>query len=620
MKNDFLIAFNQICSERNLPKEVVLETIETALVAAYKRNFGSTQNITAKIDPNTGKALVFVEKTVVEEVHDDRFEIDLEEARRINPEAELGQVVLIESTPREFGRIAAQTAKQVILQRIREAERDVLFSNYADREGEIINGTVQSVTPRAITLNLGRTEAILPRSQQMPGERYRLHQRVRAYVLEVRRSNRGPQIVVSRTHRGMLRRLLELEVPEIYNGTVEVKAIAREAGSRSKVAVAALQEGVDPVGSCVGMRGVRIQSIVNELNGEKIDVVEWSPDPATFIANALSPAQVSKVLLDERGDGKTATVIVPDGQLSLAIGREGQNARLAAKLTGWRIDIKSVSEAAEEMARREAEIEEKRDLLSLAEAILLGKEEAPAAVEEATPDMLEQVFDMPVEELGLSTRVYNVLAKAGISEVGQLMQKLVESESALLTIPGFGPKALDEVKKALQEKGLAPLAPEPAELPEEVAEEVAEAEVTPPAEAVEALEAEAVEAEVVDKEEEALTVAEPAEAEEEEAAAKVEEIPEAVVEAEAAEEAEAKVEEEVEPAEGWHLEEVEAEEVELAEEELEDLDFEDELEKKKKKRRKKRVYEYDETFGRVVTKRRRKPSRRRTTEWEDYLD
>jgi len=368
------------------------------------------------------------------------------------------------------------------------------------------------------------------------------------------------------------------------------------------------------------MRGVRIQSIVNELNGEKIDVVEWSPDPATFIANALSPAQVSKVLLDERGDGKTATVIVPDGQLSLAIGREGQNARLAAKLTGWRIDIKSVSEAAEEMARREAEIEEKRDLLSLAEAILLGKEEAPAAVEEATPDMLEQVFDMPVEELGLSTRVYNVLAKAGISEVGQLMQKLVESESALLTIPGFGPKALDEVKKALQEKGLAPLAPEPAELPEEVAEEVAEAEVTPPAEAVEALEAEAVEAEVVDKEEEALTVAEPAEAEEEEAAAKVEEIPEAVVEAEAAEEAEAKVEEEVEPAEGWHLEEVEAEEVELAEEELEDLDFEDELEKKKKKRRKKRVYEYDETFGRVVTKRRRKPSRRRTTEWEDYLD
>ncbi len=626
MKNDFLVAFNQICSERNLPKEVVLETIETALVAAYKRNFGSTQNITAKIDPNTGKALVFVEKTVVEEVHDDRFEIDLEGARRINPEAELGQMVLIESTPREFGRIAAQTAKQVILQRIREAERDVLFSNYADREGEIINGTVQSVTPRAITLNLGRTEAILPRSQQMPGERYRLHQRVRAYVLEVRRSNRGPQIVVSRTHRGMLRRLLELEVPEIYNGTVEVKAIAREAGSRSKVAVAALQEGVDPVGSCVGMRGVRIQSIVNELNGEKIDVVEWSPDPATFIANALSPAQVSKVLLDERGDGRTATVIVPDDQLSLAIGREGQNARLAAKLTGWRIDIKSVSEAAEEMARREAEIEEKRDLLSLAEAILLGKEEAPAAVEEATPDMLEQVFDMPVEELGLSMRVYNVLAKAGITEVGQLMQKLVESESALLTIPGFGPKALDEVKKALQEKGLAPLAPEPAELPEEVAE----AEVTPPAEAVEALEVEAVAAEVVDKEEEALTVAEPAEVEavQEEAAVEAEEIPEAAMEAEAAvepeaavaEEAEAKVEEEVEPAEGWHLEEVEVEEVELTEEELEDLDFEDELEKKKKKRRKKRVYEYDETFGKVVTKRRRKPSRRRTTEWEDYLD
>ena len=567
------MAFNQICSERNLPQEVVLEAIETALVSAYKRNFGSAQNVSAKIDPNTGKAQVFIEKTVVEQVQDDRFEIGLEEARLIDPEAEIGRVVLIESTPREFGRIAAQTAKQVILQ----------------REGEVINGTVQSITPQAITLNLGRTEAILPRSQQIPGERYRLHQRVRAYVLEVRRSNRGPQIVVSRTHRNMLRRLLELEVPEIYNGTVEIKGIAREAGSRSKVAVAALQEGVDPVGSCVGMRGVRIQSIVNELGGEKIDVVQWDEDTATFIANALSPARVTNVLLDERGDGKTATVIVPDDQLSLAIGREGQNARLAAKLTGWRIDIKSVAEA----ARREAEIEEKRDLLALAEAILLGKEKVTAAAEEATPAEVEQVFTMPIDELGLSTRVYNALVQAGITKVGQLVQRLVTSDAELLAIPKFGPKALAEVKEAIQVKGFSPFAPEPVvAIEEEVAEEV------------EALEAEAAEAaEVAEVAEEAIEVEVAEEVTEvaEEVAAPVEETPLPAVEVEE------------EPAVIWEPEE------EVLEPEIE-LEFEESpSEKKKKERMKKRTYVYDEKLGQVVAKRRRKPGRRRG-EWEDLID
>jgi len=590
VKNDFVVAFNQICSERNLPQEVVLEAIETALVSAYKRNFGSAQNVSAKIDPNTGKAQVFIEKTVVEQVQDDRFEIGLEEARLIDPEAEIGRVVLIESTPREFGRIAAQTAKQVILQRIREAERDVLFSSYADREGEVINGTVQSITPQAITLNLGRTEAILPRSQQIPGERYRLHQRVRAYVLEVRRSNRGPQIVVSRTHRNMLRRLLELEVPEIYNGTVEIKGIAREAGSRSKVAVAALQEGVDPVGSCVGMRGVRIQSIVNELGGEKIDVVQWDEDTATFIANALSPARVTNVLLDERGDGKTATVIVPDDQLSLAIGREGQNARLAAKLTGWRIDIKSVSEAVAEAARREAEIEEKRDLLALAEAILLGKEKVTAAAEEATPAEVEQVFTMPIDELGLSTRVYNALVQAGITKVGQLVQRLVTSDAELLAIPKFGPKALAEVKEAIQVKGFSPFAPEPVvAIEEEVAEEV------------EALEAEAAEVAEVAEEAIEVEVAEEVTEAAEEVAAPVEETPLPAVEVEE------------EPAVIWEPEE------EVLEPEIE-LEFEESpSEKKKKERMKKRTYVYDEKLGQVVAKRRRKPGRRRG-EWEDLID
>jgi len=239
MRSDFLAAFNQICSERGLSREAVLTAIEAALISAYKRSFGSAQNATAKIDPESGEAKIYVEKRVVEEVQDERFEISLEEAKKIDKDATLGGVVMIENTPSDFGRIAAQTAKQVILQRIREAERDALFNSYVERQGELINGTVQSITPQAITLNLGRTEAILPRSQQIPGERYHLNQRLRVYILEVRKSNRGPQIIVSRAHRNMLRRLLELEVPEIFRGTVEIKAIAREAGSRSKVAVAA---------------------------------------------------------------------------------------------------------------------------------------------------------------------------------------------------------------------------------------------------------------------------------------------------------------------------------------------------------------------------------------------
>jgi len=271
--------------------------------------------------------------------------------------AQIGDEVQIESTPRDFGRIAAQTAKQVVLQRIREAERDHIYDEYVDREGEIITGVVQRFEQRAIILELGKAEALLPQEEQVPTERYRMGQRLKVYLMEVHKTHRGPQIIVSRTHRNLLRRLFELEIPEIFNGTVEIKSIAREPGLRSKVAVAARQEGVDPVGSCVGMRGVRIQNIVNELYGEKIDVVCWNPDPGTFIANALSPAEVVSVDLND--ELKTATVIVPERQLSLAIGKEGQNARLAAKLTSWRIDIKSASVASEEheadFARRAAE-------------------------------------------------------------------------------------------------------------------------------------------------------------------------------------------------------------------------------------------------------------------------
>lgn len=358
MKSEFEIAITQLSSDRNLAPEVILEAIQAALVSAYKRNYGANQNVSVTIDPRSGQARVFVKKTVVPTVQDERVEISLAEARTYKPNAQIGDLLDIEVKPRNFGRIAAQTAKQVIMQRIREAERDSVYLEYADRVGEIVNGVVRNIDARTgnVILSLGKAEATLPKSEQIPGEHYRLNQRLRVYLTEVERTGHGPQITVSRTHRGLLRRLLEMEVPEIFNGTVEIKAIAREPGSRSKIAVAALQPGVDPVGSCVGMRGVRIQNIVNELNGEKIDVVAWSPIDEVFIANALSPAKAISVVLNHQE--KTAQVVVPDRALSLAIGKEGQNARLAAKLTGWRIDIKSESEAAEEAKRLAAEAQE----------------------------------------------------------------------------------------------------------------------------------------------------------------------------------------------------------------------------------------------------------------------
>ena len=358
-----MVAINQVCHERQLPMDTVLEAVEIALVSAYKRSYGSNK-IASKVDRDSGQVKILVEKEVVEEIFDENNEITLANAQKINSEAVLGDVVQIESTPSDFGRIAAQTTKQVILQRIREAERESLYKSYAEREGEIVNGTVHKIDSHQVILSLGKVEAILPRSEQIPAEKYNASQRLRAYVSEVTRTPRGPQIIVSRTHRNMLRRLLEVEVPEIYNGTVEIKAIAREAGHRSKVAVAALQEGVDPVGSCVGMRGVRIQSIVNELGGEKIDVAEWSSDTRIFIANALSPAKVLNVILQDIGNDKTASVVVPDKQLSLAIGKEGQNARLAAKLTNWRIDIKSVVEAVQDAMKRASASPEVKKLVS----------------------------------------------------------------------------------------------------------------------------------------------------------------------------------------------------------------------------------------------------------------
>ena len=378
MKSDFMLAITQLSAEKNLSREVVLGAVEEALVSAYRKDkFVPNQKISVKIDPTTGRVKVWAEKTVVEVPSDVRCEVSLDEAHRVKQDAQLGDAIEVEATPRDAGRIAAQTAKQVILQRLHGAEHNAIFEEYADKEGDIVTGLVQHIESHQILINLGRTEAVLPAAEQVHTERYRVGQRLKAYLLEVARTTRGPRVVVSRSHPNLLRRLFELEVPEVLNGAVEIKAIARGAGFRSKVAVAAHQEGIDPVGCCVGLRGIRIQNIVKELNGEKLDVVMWHPDASVFIASALSPAQVLNIELNE--EESIATVVVPDRQLSLAIGKEGQNARLAARLTGWRIDIKSASAFESER---------------LAEAKLLAETEPQDTVEAAEPSEPLPVADI----------------------------------------------------------------------------------------------------------------------------------------------------------------------------------------------------------------------------------
>ncbi len=338
MKSDFYTAIAQIAAERGIPKEAVLSSVEHALVTVYRKMANTEEDVQVEIEPTSGEMRVWVLKRVVDEVEDPLNDITPAEALAYTPSPQVGEVLRIEKTPENFGRIAAQTAKQVVLQRIRDYERDSVYEEFADKQGELLNGTVQRADSRAVVVELGKAEAVMPAREQVPTERYRAGQRVKVLLVEVNREQRGPQLIVSRSHPHLIRRLFEAEVPEIYSGAVEIMEVAREPGLRSKVAVAARQEKVDPVGACVGVRGVRIQNIVNELYGEKIDVIEWSPDTAQFIANALSPAKPSSVTLDE--PTRVATVIVPSEQMSLAIGKEGQNARLAFKLTGWRIDIK----------------------------------------------------------------------------------------------------------------------------------------------------------------------------------------------------------------------------------------------------------------------------------------
>ncbi|WP_172369686.1 transcription termination factor NusA [Sporosarcina jiandibaonis] len=345
MSSDLLDALTALEQQKGISREVLLEAIEAALVTAYKRNFNQAQNVRVDLNSDIGSMKVYARKDVVEEVEDDRLQISLEDAHLINPAYEVGDVYEEEVTPKDFGRIAAQTAKQVVTQRVREAERGMIYDEYVDREDDIVNGIVERLDARNIYVGLGKVEAVLPIGEQIQAESYKPHDRIKVYITKVEKTSRGPQVFVSRTHPGLLRRLFELEVPEIYEGIVEIKTIAREAGDRSKISVYTNQEEVDPIGSCVGSRGARVQSISTELNGEKIDIVEWSEDPVVFVANALNPSKVLDVQVNE--EERSTTVIVPDYQLSLAIGKRGQNARLAAKLTGWKIDIKSEESARE---------------------------------------------------------------------------------------------------------------------------------------------------------------------------------------------------------------------------------------------------------------------------------
>lgn len=342
---ELIEALEQIEREKGIDKEILLDAIKAALISAYKKNFGSVQNVNIVINEETGKIKVFAQKEVVEDPLDSRTEISLAEAQKIDPNFQLGHIVEIEITPKDFGRIAAQTAKQVVVQRIREAERTIIYEEYVNREEDIVNGIVQRYEMNNVYIDLGKTEAVLTQSEQIPNETYKQGDRIKAYIVDVKKTTKGPQIVVSRTHPGLLRRLFELEVPEIFEGVVEIQSVSREPGSRSKIAVSSRDENVDPVGACVGPKGSRVQAVVNELRGEKIDIVQWDEDPAAYVAHALSPAKV--VTVNIIGE-KIAQVIVPDYQLSLAIGKEGQNARLAAKLTGWKIDIKSETQKSAE--------------------------------------------------------------------------------------------------------------------------------------------------------------------------------------------------------------------------------------------------------------------------------
>ncbi len=399
MQVDFVQALRDIGREKDIPLETLSEIIEAALVSAYKKHFGATCEIHVDIDWDNGEATVFARKQVVEHMENPHMEMALADARRLDPTVEEGEFLDIEVMPSELGRIAAQTAKQVVAQRIREAEREIIFEEFRNRDGDVVTGVVQRREGRTVFVDLGKVEAVLPGSEQSSLDSYRFGERLKVYILEVKRTTKTPRVLVSRSHPGLIRRLFDLEVPEVHEGIVEIKAQAREAGARSKVAVSSRQENVDPVGACVGHRGSRVQAVVDELRGEKVDIVRWSDESSKYVASSLSPAKVSRVILDEAT--RSATVVAPDNQLSLAIGREGQNVRLAARLTGYRIDIRSEVQMAEQEAAKVAALEEKIEEAAEEGAVAVAVEEAEAA-EEAAP---EEVTEEAAEEGAVAVEV-----------------------------------------------------------------------------------------------------------------------------------------------------------------------------------------------------------------------
>lgn len=649
-KSEFELAFNEVLEDKQLPKEIILGAIESAMVSAYRRavNASSAQHVEAKVDPETGQVLIYAEKEVVEDILDERTEVLLEEARRFDPEVQLGDMAIVETTPADFGRVAAQTARQVIQQRIREAERAAQMEYFDKQSGEIVSGVVQASNAQSTTVGLDmKAEGMLPGNQRIPGERYKVHERIRAVVLEVKDGSRGPQIILSRSHRNFLRRLLENEVPEIYHGIVEVRAIAREPGQRAKVAVMATQPGVDPVGACVGIKGVRIQAIVKELHDEKIDIIQWDPDPVVYISKAISPARVTGVFLSETSDtGRTATVVVQEDQLSLAIGRDGQNARLAAKLTGWRIDIKSLVEAAGDAVQKMQTDAELAQLLPTVvesiptiEQILTKKAEGrPVTPEEYTQlsqfvDRVERrtiqiqeeaarveeervaaaraeipaaAFEMSMYDAGIKEHILNILTEAEFETVGDLMMASKIDPDKILGLAGIGPKTMENIQEALS----ALTFPEPEPEPETEVEAGVIVEEAPSAEQVTAPEG-LVETPVV--EEQGVTPVQ----DETQPEAVAAEILEAPVE-EKAKEKKSKKKEEEELTEDSDLvkDDVSLDELfalkemfqtgRVSEEDEEEEETGSRKKKGKKKKKKHVEIEYDEDLGEVVARKKHK--------------
>jgi len=642
-KSEFALAFNEVLEDKQLPKEIILGAIESAMVSAYRRavNASSAQHVEAKVDPDTGQVLIYAEKEVVEDIVDERTEVTLEEAKRFDPDVQLGDMAIVETTPADFGRVAAQTARQVIQQRIREAERTAQMEYFDKQSGEIVSGVVQATNAQSTTIGLDmKAEGIMPANQRIPGERFRLHDRIRAVVLEVKDGQRGPQIILSRSHRNFLRRLLENEVPEIYHGIVEIRAISREPGQRAKVAVMATQAGVDPVGACVGIKGVRIQAIVKELHDEKIDIIQWDPDPVVYISKAISPARVTGVYLSETPDaGRTATVVVQEDQLSLAIGRDGQNARLAAKLTGWRIDIKSLIEAAGDAIQKLQTDGELAKLLPIVvetipaiEQILTKKaegrpitpeeytqmsqfvdrverrtiqiQEEAARVEEervvaARAEIPAAAFAMSIYDAGIKEHILNILTEAEFETVGDLMLALKVDADKVLGLAGIGPKAMENIEESLAALTFPELEPEPEPEPVAIAEEAPVGERVVEPEAV-------LEAPV---EEEQGTALPQAEAQPE----AVLEAVEAPVEEKAKEKKHKKDEEEISEDSDLVKDDVSLDELFALKEMFQTGRVDDEEEessddkKKGKKKKKKHVeIEYDEELGEVVARKKHK--------------